>query len=708
MGKSTKMPLSKSHPHIAKQADGWDPKDAEINFYKNLGWKCELGHKWKSTIYRRINEKSGCPVCSNRKIVPGVNDFATAYPKLAAEVIEGNPTKISAGSVKIFVWECKKKHRWSASVISRAKNGTGCPYCSGKKATPGVNDLLSVYPELAKLADGWSAKGVAISNQEVRKWKCKKGHKWEEKVVNLTVRGRRKYRENLCKVCRSIAVTHPEIAKFLVEKKNGSLYPRNSERIEMWKCSSGHTYRKKISEMTETGGCPYCHGTKVLANFNDLHSQFPKIAKELQDIDPRSITYGSSKKCEWKCNLGHTWIARVGTRTFYGLGCPYCSNQKILAGFNDLATTNPELAIEAVGWDPREFGKGSKNKVKWKCKLGHTWIATIGDRAHKESGCPYCSGNKVLKGFNDLKTTHPTLIPEINGWDAEKTSAGSGKKLSWKCSLGHEWLASPQSRALHNTNCPYCSGNKVLAGFNDLKTTHPVIAMQAVDWDPLKFTFGSHKKMLWKCDLGHNFKATINGRTSSSTLTGCPFCSGSKVLIGFNDLETTNPQISKEAYKWDPKNYSAGSSVKLWWICSNAHKWRATPNSRTSSGTGCPTCANSGFDPNKKGYLYFLEHPTWLMFQIGITNRPEDRLKNHSKLGWEVLEVRGPMNGHLTQQWETAILRMLKAKGADLANSKIAGKFDGYSEAWSKDKFKAESIRQLMDLTEEHENKQKN
>ena len=91
------------------------------------------------------------------------------------------------------------------------------------------------------------------------------------------------------------------------------------------------------------------------------------------------------------------------------------------------------------------------------------------------------------------------------------------------------------------------------------------------------------------------------------------------------------------------------------------------------------------------------------MFQIGITNYPDDRLHSHGLLGWEVLEMRGPMDGHLTQQWETAILRMLKAKGADLSNSKIAGKFDGYSEAWSKSTFEAKSIKELMRLTEEFE-----
>ena len=93
------------------------------------------------------------------------------------------------------------------------------------------------------------------------------------------------------------------------------------------------------------------------------------------------------------------------------------------------------------------------------------------------------------------------------------------------------------------------------------------------------------------------------------------------------------------------------------------------------------------------------------MFQIGITNDPTKRLDQHKKLGWEVVELRGQMDGHLTQQWETAILRMLKAKGADLSNSKIAGKFDGYSEAWSKSTFPVKSIKELMRQTEEFEGK---
>ena len=67
------------------------------------------------------------------------------------------------------------------------------------------------------------------------------------------------------------------------------------------------------------------------------------------------------------------------------------------------------------------------------------------------------------------------------------------------------------------------------------------------------------------------------------------------------------------------------------------------------------------------------------------------------------MELLGPVDGLLVKNWESSILRMLKAKGADLSNEKIAGKFDGYSEAWSKSTFEVKSIKELMRLTEKYE-----
>ena len=654
--------------------------------------------------------------------VPGKKEklpLSITHPELVKEIKVGDASLVSSGSDKKFTWCCRLNHEWVASVGSRALRNTGCPYCAGTKILKGFNDLETLFPAIAKQARGWDPSVVSPGSHLVADWVCELDHIWKAKIQGRVTNSGQKKKDsgaNGCPFCwgrktwkgfNDLNTTHPTLSSFLVNPKDAESVSKGSTKKVLWKCKLQHEFTKPPVDIKneEDPGCPICHGTVVQVGFNDLKSQFPKIASELMFVDPESITFGSSKLCQWKCSSNHQWKARVGSRTFYNSDCPYCSGVKILKGLNDLETLLPELAKEAAGWNPSDYGRASKSKVEWRCDRNHLYFASISDRAIKKSGCPYCSGNSVLAGFNDLATLYPELALQADGWDPTTVSSGSGKNVSWICELRHRWNASPQSRALHKTGCPYCSGNKVLVGFNDLETTHPVFAAQAIGWDPRTVTFGSKSIKEWRCKSGHIYKANSNTRTSKGEMDGCPYCHGTKVLIGFNDLQTTFPALAEQAHGWDPHKYTSGSSTKLWWKCSEGHRWKTSPNSRSASGTGCPSCANSGFDPNKSGYLYFLQHPEWGMFQIGITNVPDDRLGSHKKLGWEALEIRGPMDGHLTQQWETAILRMLKAKGADLSNDKIAGKFDGYSEAWSKSTFEVSSIKELMKLTEEFEEK---
>ena len=102
---------------------------------------------------------------------------------------------------------------------------------------------------------------------------------------------------------------------------------------------------------------------------------------------------------------------------------------------------------------------GSNEKIWWKCSKGHEWQAMIGNRT-KGQRCPYCSGKKVLKGFNDLQTVIPDLASE---WHATKNgnlkpcdvTKGSNKKVWWMCSKGHEWQACICHRS-KGAGCPYC------------------------------------------------------------------------------------------------------------------------------------------------------------------------------------------------------------------------------------------------------------
>ena len=106
---------------------------------------------------------------------------------------------------------------------------------------------------------------------------------------------------------------------------------------------------------------------------------------------------------------------------------------------------------------------------------------------------------------------------------------GSGKKVWWKCSKGHEWEATIDKRN-RGTNCPYCSGNKVLNGYNDLKTVNPSLAKEwnyekNGDLKPELFTANSHKKVWWKCNKGHEWQAPISNRNKG---VGCPTCNSER------------------------------------------------------------------------------------------------------------------------------------------------------------------------------------
>ena len=151
----------------------------------------------------------------------------------------------------------------------------------------------------------------------------------------------------------------------------------------------------------------------------------------------------------------------------------------------------------------------------WKCKLGHTWQATVASRVDQNIGCPYCSGRFAIVGETDLVTTHPEIAkewhPTKNGMlTADNVKAGTNKKVWWICSLGHEYEASPSARTdlKKHTGCPICAGKRVLTGFNDFQTKYPEIAEQ---WHPslngeLKPTDvapKSDKKVLWICSIGH-------------------------------------------------------------------------------------------------------------------------------------------------------------------------------------------------------------
>lgn len=244
---------------------------------------------------------------------------------------------------------------------------------------------------------------------------------------------------------------------------------------------------------------------------NSLSKVHPELISEWSDrnypLKPDNITFGSNKIVWWKGSCGHEWQASVKSRSS-GENCPICSGKRVVEGINDLATLRPELVKE---WSdkntlkPTEVTVGSHKKIIWKCKLGHEWEATVKSRTLNGTGCPYCSHNSILEGFNDLASQFPDVAAEWSERNKMKptmVTAFSNQKVWWKCGKGHEWSALISTRS-YGSKCPYCSGIILLKGFNDLATTQPKIAEEWSERNlpltPDMVNEKSRKNVWWKC-----------------------------------------------------------------------------------------------------------------------------------------------------------------------------------------------------------------
>ena len=415
----------------------------------------------------------------------------------------------------------------------------------------------------------------------------------------------------------TLASAYPNIATEWDREKNKGLSPDKvspkSHKRAWWKCPKGHSYETYIFSRTSNvpSNCPYCAGQKPIKGETDLATRIPQILAEWDysknALGPDEYTAFSGQKVWWICPDCHTsYLARIVNRTANGTRCPYCWGSKSLAGSNSLQDLFPAIAAE---WDRSrnelpldQVTAGSEKKVWWRCPLGHSYDMIIKNRTIKGEGCPYCSGHRVLVGFNDLVTTHPHIAAE---WDTDRNghktpyqyTRGSDEIVWWRCPFGnHSYQATISGRTCHGHGCPCSCGRKVFSGHNDLQSMYPSIL---AGWDHERnekssdqYTAYSNEEVWWRCPLGHSYRARIDNHTLKND--GCPYCTNRELLIGFNDLQSLFPNIISQ---WDyfrnsvgPDQIVAKANVKAFLLCSKGHSYEATISTSTGEISTCPYC----------------------------------------------------------------------------------------------------------------------
>ncbi|MCQ2966901.1 MAG: hypothetical protein MJ250_09245 [Alphaproteobacteria bacterium] len=436
---------------------------------------------------------------------------------------------------------------------------------------------------------------------------------------------------------KSYLIENDELMKEWDWEENEGLNPHEltfgSNNKAWWKCSMCQgKWQATICDRTRIDGkktnCPYCAGQKVLTGYNDLATRYPEILKQWHPnkniLNPNEVMPGISKKVWWVCPNGHEYEQSINARILHPNSCPICSGQKVVEGINDLQSKYPNVAKEWLQGKnsivtPATITWGSNKKFWWKCgDCGYEWQARVSDRTRRHNGCPACANKVLFKGHNDLATTNPNIAQE---WHPTKNGnltpsdivRGSGNKVWWVCSKGHEYQQSVSQRISAGRGCPICANQKILVGCNDLATTHPKVAKE---WHPTKngilkpnnVVAGTKRKVWWICSNGHEYEQAIDKRTVRGF--SCPYCSNQKVLKGYNDLVTTHPEIAKEWHptkngSLKPSNVTFGSGKKVWWICPIGHEYQTSVHSRGSGGTNCPICNSSRLTSFGEQAIYY-------------------------------------------------------------------------------------------------------
>lgn len=448
-------------------------------------WLCaQCKHEWRATPNNR-SRGTNCPVCTNRIIVSGINDLQTHYPLIAKRwhptLNTITPNAVSPYSNKKAYWTCEKdtRHYFYTRIDHMVNSNIICPVCANQTIIVGVNDLATTHPQLVKEWDfekniKYKPQDFTYGNSQKIWWKCKKEHSWKATISSRTTQ------KCGCPICsKELRVSFPEtiIAYYLskefhVERSKHFSWLKNSE-IDIYLPEfllgieyDGAKWHKDIARdiekdkkclknniqlirIREPGCIEYNSPSHKISMskrkaFFDLETAIESIFNYIK------VSYHIKKEID--INIQRDYDEILQNHLFSEK--EYAINDKCLLQEWHHAKNHPLT--------PDMFSKGSHKKVWWICSLGHEWKAAIYSRTNKNGcNCPYCAGQKVIPGWNDLQTLYPEIAKE---WDFEKNGditpnqirPQTNKHYWWICSkCNYSWQANSSHR-IRKRGCPQC------------------------------------------------------------------------------------------------------------------------------------------------------------------------------------------------------------------------------------------------------------
>lgn len=288
---------------------------------KTVDWCC---HKFNCHYKQSVQSKfrtgtlGSCPICSGRKVIPGVNDFATLHPLTAGEWSKENnskdPSTLSGKSSFKAVWVCSQcSKKWTASIYNRTNSSypTGCSSCNHHDSSTPESDksVLSTHPDIAQLfspTSNYQPSQVTIGTHKKVTLRLECGH---DRTIRLAhyVRDDGSFSMPSCThldCCLpevSIADRMPELEKeySLKNDKPFSSLSYNSSFIALWECSLGHKWKAAIYQRVNSKtGCPQCSKNGVSKKEQELFDCISSLVDGKYTIEQHNRTVLDGKEID--------------------------------------------------------------------------------------------------------------------------------------------------------------------------------------------------------------------------------------------------------------------------------------------------------------------------------------------------------------------------------------------------------------------------
>jgi hypothetical protein len=359
----------------------------------------------------------------------------------------------------------------------------------------------------------------------------------------------------------------------LARKRRGrciSTFYVNSTTPLLWQCAAGHEWNAVPASVQRGSWCPDCAGVR-----RATLEQMCQVAESRGGRCLSESYQNTATKLEWRCSAGHQWNA-TPQQIKKGHWCPFCSRVAPLM-LHELQRIAHQKGGQCLSLEYL----GSLKPLRWKCAVGHEWLARPSS-VKAGSWCPLCVHTQKLK-LEEMQE----IAKQRGGRCLSASYKNSHTPLLWVCKNGHHWKASP-GRVKNGTRrkgtwCRECYNSQ--RGFH---VKHSIEAMRelAISRGGTCLSTGyvsSKAKLIWQCKVGHRWRAL-----PTSVLQGswCPACARNQRL----DLSQLRDIAVSRGGACLSRVYVNGRTA-LWWCCANGHEWKAAPG-KVKQGSWCPTCAH--------------------------------------------------------------------------------------------------------------------